>query len=109
MTTLRERADKLRDALYHRSSVDDELNTIERHLREACEEAVLLTAKALEGTAVTTETLLFGLQRLISEVDCRIQHGAESGGHLEYVHKELVRIYGAGWVMLDKKNKSRTP
>lgn len=40
MTTLRERADKLLDALYHRSSVDDELNTIERHLREACEEAV---------------------------------------------------------------------
>jgi hypothetical protein len=32
---------------------------------------------------------------LLSEVDCRIEHGAESGGHLEYVHRELQKILGA--------------
>ena len=29
---------------------------------------------------------------LKSEVNCRIQHGAESGGHLEYVEKQLENI-----------------
>lgn len=30
-----------------------------------------------------------GLRALLSEVDCRIEHGAESGGHLEYVRDRL--------------------
>ena len=28
---------------------------------------------------------------LLNEVDCRIEHGAESGGHLEYVRTRLLR------------------
>lgn len=28
---------------------------------------------------------------LLNEVDCRIEHGAESGGHLEYVRERLRR------------------
>lgn len=30
--------------------------------------------------------------RLLNEVDCRIEHGADSGGHLEYVRKRLKKI-----------------
>lgn len=29
------------------------------------------------------------VRRLMNEVNCRIEHGAESGGHLEYVGKRL--------------------
>lgn len=29
---------------------------------------------------------------LYNEVDCRIEHGAESGGHLEYVRNQLLKI-----------------
>lgn len=29
---------------------------------------------------------------LLNEIDCRIEHGAESNGHLNYVHKELKKI-----------------
>lgn len=29
---------------------------------------------------------------LWNEVDCRIEHGAESGGHLEYVREKLANI-----------------
>jgi len=32
------------------------------------------------------------LRELYSEVDCRIEHGAESGGHLEYVRTKLREI-----------------
>lgn len=32
------------------------------------------------------------LRRLNTEIDCRIEHGAESGGHLEYVREHLLRI-----------------
>ena len=34
------------------------------------------------------------IRNLKSEVNCRIQHGAESGGHLEYVEKQLESIIG---------------
>ena len=34
------------------------------------------------------------LQQLYSEVDCRIEHGAESNGHLEYVRSTLGKILG---------------
>lgn len=33
---------------------------------------------------------------LFNEIDCRIKHGAESHGHLEYVHKQLKSILGGG-------------
>lgn len=32
------------------------------------------------------------VNKLLSEVDCRIEHGADSNGHLEYVRKELIEI-----------------
>jgi len=32
------------------------------------------------------------IRDLRSEVNCRIEHGAESGGHLEYVHAALVSM-----------------
>lgn len=31
---------------------------------------------------------------LLNEVDCRIEHGAESNGHLEYVRQELKKLLG---------------
>lgn len=34
--------------------------------------------------------------RLLNEIECRIDHGAESGGHLEYVRNELREILGRG-------------
>lgn len=40
------------------------------------------------------ENLLNELTRLRSEVDCRISHGAESNGHLEYVRDAIDRIRG---------------
>lgn len=32
------------------------------------------------------------LNALYNEVDCRVEHGADSNGHLEYVRKELLKI-----------------
>ena len=32
------------------------------------------------------------IQLLLAEVDCRIEHGADSGGHLEYVKGKLLAI-----------------
>lgn len=29
---------------------------------------------------------------LLNEIDCRIQHGADSNGHLEFVHTKLKQI-----------------
>lgn len=34
------------------------------------------------------------LDGLINEIDCRIEHGAESNGHLEYVLSELKEMRG---------------
>lgn len=33
---------------------------------------------------------------LYNEVDCRVEHGAESSGHLEFVRKELLNILLVG-------------
>jgi hypothetical protein len=32
------------------------------------------------------------IRNLYSEVNCRVEHGAESGGHLEYVQEKLKEI-----------------
>ena len=37
-----------------------------------------------------------GLRELLNEVDCRIEHGAQSGGHLEYVRERLIEL-AARW------------
>jgi hypothetical protein len=37
----------------------------------------------------TVRDLISGLYQ---EVDCRIEHGADSSGHLEFVRKELLNI-----------------
>ncbi len=34
------------------------------------------------------------IMNLYAEVDCRVQHGANSGGHLEYVHARLQKMLG---------------
>jgi hypothetical protein len=34
----------------------------------------------------------FDVKKLHNEVDCRIEHGAESGGHLEYIRTKLAEI-----------------
>lgn len=38
------------------------------------------------------KSMLAQCRDLRSEIDCRVQHGAESGGHLEYVLQELNQI-----------------
>jgi len=43
---------------------------------------------------------------LISEIDCRIQHGAKSNGHLEYVLLKLKSIY---CVSVEGMPDARTP
>lgn len=40
------------------------------------------------------EELQDGVRQLLNEVDCRIEHGAQSGGHLEYVRSKLKSILG---------------
>ena len=41
---------------------------------------------------VVTERVLQKVRELRTEVDCSIEHGAESGGHLEYVRSKLDSI-----------------
>ena len=41
------------------------------------------------------KTLLDRVLALKCEVDCRIAHGAESGGHLEYVYAKLTELVKA--------------
>ena len=65
---------------------------------EPCPDCI---AKAIEeaaqageggGAAAATEEirqLRAKINRITTEIDCRIEHGAESGGHLEYVLKHL--------------------
>lgn len=36
------------------------------------------------------------MRDLLNEVDCRIEHGAESNGHLEYVRERLQAAYNTG-------------
>lgn len=38
------------------------------------------------------EDLKDSIRSLLTEVNCRIEHGAESGGHLNYVENELKEI-----------------
>ena len=40
------------------------------------------------------QELQLGVQTLLSEVLCRIGHGAESGGHLDYVAQRLRKLLG---------------
>lgn len=50
-----------------------------------------------EGDRLAREfdRLSAGLRDLLVEVDCRIEHGVESGGHLEYVRATL-RVLAEG-------------
>lgn len=43
-----------------------------------------------------SDDLMRELRSLHNEVDCRIEHGAESGGHLEYVRTALARLLEHG-------------
>lgn len=40
------------------------------------------------------EAFTHRIRLLYNEVDCRIEHGAESGGHLEFVRQQLHYILG---------------
>ena len=44
------------------------------------------------GFKVEREPLRNAVERLRNEVNCRIEHGAESSGHLAYVHFLLTKI-----------------
>lgn len=44
---------------------------------------------AAEARAQKAEGVVEAARRLHNEVDCRIEHGAESGGHLDYVRGKL--------------------
>lgn len=48
-------------------------------------------ADRLEKALDRVEELERERRGLLNEVDCRIEHGAESGGHLEYVRDRLRR------------------
>lgn len=37
-------------------------------------------------------SLLKSVKDLLNEVNCRVEHGVESNGHLEYVESELKKI-----------------
>ena len=54
----------------------------ETHVRRICEIAWL------NGTYIARAEIL----RLRTEVNCRIEHGSESGGHLEYIQSKLDAI-----------------
>ena len=85
---------------------------IERESREASDECLAMVAETLkefgcchghdgnntppmmypEWVACVVESLRGRIRKLHSEIDCRIEHGAESEGHLEFVRVELERI-----------------
>ena len=46
-------------------------------------------AQTAEGDSVQTVVMREAIQNLRNEVNCRIGHGAESGGHLDYVQAKL--------------------
>lgn len=46
----------------------------------------------IKESTPTLEGVLKSISALINEVDCRISHGADSNGHLEYVLKKLKEI-----------------
>lgn len=50
----------------------------------------------LPGSGSRESTLEQALRELHNEVDCRIEHGAESGGHLEYVRDRLAALREQG-------------
>ena len=52
-------------------------------------------ADRLEAALNRATTLRDAVNYLLSEVDCRIEHGAESGGHLEYVRDRLTALAAA--------------
>jgi hypothetical protein len=52
-----------------------------------------------------TEAMATELKKLYLEIDCRIEHGADSSGHLEYVRYELERINEVVEVILNNNPK----
>lgn len=71
------------------------LNSLSAVLRYPQEVAL---RKGLDALIVTVNGRLYldarPVQNLANEIDCRISHGAESEGHLEYVLKELKSLLG---------------
>ena len=70
----------------------DELQeSIEQEKRNRAAACATLT-KDCNLYAKRTHQLLMGILNLRTEINCRIEHGADSGGHLEYVQSALDSI-----------------
>ena len=46
----------------------------------------------LEGVSIKLDFLEFEINSLYNEIDCRVEHGADSKGHLEYVRDKMKEI-----------------
>jgi hypothetical protein len=57
--------------------------------------------RARREEAVRLETVRERILALRAEVNCRIEHGAESGGHLDYVQSSLDEMLGMGGRRMD--------
>ena len=66
----------------------------EQVIQDAIEGKNLFPIHSLEAfkKEVDIEVLVAKIQDLRNEVNCRIEHGAESGGHLEYIQNKLDEI-----------------
>jgi hypothetical protein len=63
--------------------------------------AVAQDAWQMADSMLDAKDLFYGIEnnellKLRTEINCRIEHGAESGGHLEFVLSKLDAILGAG-------------
>ena len=51
-----------------------------------------ITMEKLKRCEQAAEALRDSILKLKTEVNCRIEHGAESGGHLEYIQNKLEEL-----------------
>ena len=54
-----------------------------------CGRAIAQNLRDINALGSRVEALANHVRNLYSEVDCRIEHGVETGGHLEYVREQL--------------------
>lgn len=51
-----------------------------------CEDDLLIAAAEIERLRKELDEARMRTGRILNEIDCRIEHGAESNGHLEAIH-----------------------
>ena len=66
----------------------EEVAELNASLAEACMTKATLRADLAQRTA-ERDALQLRWQRLYGEIDCRIEHGASSNGHLEAIRKMM--------------------